>query len=127
MATETLEAKTTVPNPPPEEEECGVADSVNVTEKKESPASDDADKEEEEKDEDMDEKDEADDGESEEENTGKEGKSSEKEPVTPVSERPTRIKKKVERYILPTPARSSGSKPVSIEQVYKDGSFDLFF
>uniref|UniRef100_A0A1J3IR36 Protein DEK n=1 Tax=Noccaea caerulescens TaxID=107243 RepID=A0A1J3IR36_NOCCA len=110
MATETLEAKTTV------QEECGVADSVKETEKKESPASDDADKEEEEKDEDMEEKDEVDDGESEEENTGKEGKSSEKEPVTPVSERPTRIKKKVERYILPTPARSSGSKPVSIEQ-----------
>lgn len=107
MATETLEVKTTVPDPSPKEE-YGVANSVKETEKKKAPASDDAE---------MEEKGEVDDGESEEENTGKEGKSSEKEPVTPVSERPTRIKKKVERYILPTPSRSSGSKPVSIEQV----------
>ncbi|CAA7056423.1 unnamed protein product [Microthlaspi erraticum] len=108
MATETLEANTTVPDPPPKEEHC-VANSVKETAKKEAPASDD--------DADMEEKGEVDDGEiDEEEITGKEGKSSEKEPVTPVSERPTRIKKKVERFILPTPSRSSGSKPVSIEQ-----------
>lgn len=97
MATETLEAKTQEADSTFKEEN-GVAVSEKETEKKEV------------KDEDMEEKD-------EEEKTGKRGKSSEKEPVTPVSERPTRERKKTTRYISPTPPRSFGSKPVSIEQV----------
>lgn len=107
MATETLEVKTPEADSPLKEEHV-VADSDKDTDKKEAPVSDDKK---------MVEKGEEDGGESEEEKTGKRGKSSDKEPVTPVSERPTRERKKTERYILPTPSRSSGSKPVSIEQV----------
>ncbi|CAH2064811.1 unnamed protein product [Thlaspi arvense] len=107
MATEILAEKIPEPESPLKEED-GVADS----EKKDAPLSDEKEVEEDEaKDEDMEEKGEVDDGESDEEKTGEEGKS----PVTPVSERPTRIRKKVVRYILPTPSRPA-SKPVSIEQ-----------
>ncbi|XP_024013426.1 protein DEK [Eutrema salsugineum] len=113
MATETLEEKLPEADSPLKEEDA-VADSEMGTEKKETPVSDG--KEDEVKDEDMEEKGEEDDGGNKEEKTGERDNSSEKEPVTPVSGRPTRMRKKVERYILPTPSRSSGSKPVSIEQ-----------
>ncbi|CAE6075522.1 unnamed protein product [Arabidopsis arenosa] len=100
MATETLELKT--PH---------LADTVAVTEKdtekKEAPVSEDADnkkKDEVEKDEAMKEKG--------EENDGERVKS----PVTPVSERPIRERKRTGRYIIDTPSPSSVNKPVSIEQ-----------
>lgn len=41
----------------------------------------------------------------------------EKEPVTPVSERPTRERKVVERYSAPETGRSASTKPLSIEKV----------
>ncbi|XP_062030151.1 DEK domain-containing chromatin-associated protein 1 [Rosa rugosa] len=40
----------------------------------------------------------------------------EKEPVTPVSERPTRERKVVERYSAPESGRSSATKPLNIEK-----------
>ncbi|GAV81603.1 DEK_C domain-containing protein [Cephalotus follicularis] len=40
----------------------------------------------------------------------------EKEPVTPASDRPTRERKVVERYSAPSVARSSATKPLSIEK-----------
>lgn len=101
MATETLELKT------PQ-----LADTVAVTEKdtekKEGPVTEDTEKkkkDEVEKDEAMKEKG--------EENDGERVKS----PVTPVSERPIRERKRTGRYIIDTPSPSSVNKPVSIEQV----------
>ncbi|CAH8267907.1 unnamed protein product [Arabidopsis lyrata] len=100
MATETLELKT------PQ-----LADTVDVTEKdtekKEGPVTEDTEKkkkDEVEKDEAMKEKG--------EENDGERVKS----PVTPVSERPIRERKRTGRYIIDTPSPSSVNKPVSIEQ-----------
>lgn len=109
MATETLELKTPllVDDSPPKEE-VAVADSV----KKEVMVSDDAEKKEEQV-----EKDEAKDETMEEKGEEENDKERCKSPVTPVSERPTRERKRTERYILDTPCRSSGNKPVSIEQV----------
>ncbi|XP_050375950.1 DEK domain-containing chromatin-associated protein 1-like [Argentina anserina] len=46
----------------------------------------------------------------------KEGEVEKKEPVTPVSERPTRERKVVERYSAPETGRSSATKPLSIEK-----------
>ncbi|KFK34172.1 hypothetical protein AALP_AA5G109800 [Arabis alpina] len=89
MATETLEVKTQELDSTLKEE-----NGITESEKKEAPVSDDKEEED------------------EEEKTGKEGKS----PVTPVSERPTRERKKTVRYIMPTSPRSSGTKPVLIEQ-----------
>ncbi|KAG7560128.1 DEK C-terminal [Arabidopsis thaliana x Arabidopsis arenosa] len=100
MATETLELKT------PE-----LADTVAVTEKdtekKEAPVTEDTEKkkkDEVDKDEAMKEKG--------EENDGERIKS----PVTPVSERPIRERKRTGRYIIDTPSPSSVNKPVLIEQ-----------
>ncbi|CAL9247148.1 unnamed protein product [Arabidopsis halleri] len=100
MATETLELKT------PQ-----LADTVAVsekdTEKKEAPVTEDTEKkkkDEVEKEEAMKEKG--------EENDGERVKS----PVTPVSERPIRERKRTGRYIIDTPSPSSVNKPVSIEQ-----------
>ncbi|XP_010426369.1 PREDICTED: protein DEK [Camelina sativa] len=108
MATETLKLKTpelAVDSPPKEE-----ADSVkDTTEKKVvAPVSEDAEKKK--KEETMKDK-----GRVEEANGGERVKS----PVTPLSERPTRERKRTERYIMddtPPPSRSPGNKPVSIEQ-----------
>lgn len=44
--------------------------------------------------------------------------SNEKEPVTPSNDRPTRERKVVERYSVPSVARSSSSKALSIEKVF---------
>lgn len=56
----------------------------------------------------------------EEEKTVKKGKkkeeSTEEEPVTPIS-RPTRERKTVERYSVPSEARSSTPKPLAIKKV----------
>ncbi|XP_010503511.1 PREDICTED: protein DEK [Camelina sativa] len=110
MATETLKLKTpelAVDAPPKEE-----ADSVkDTTEKKVvAPVSEDAEKKK--KEEAMKDKR----GEEEEANGGERVIS----PVTPLSERPTRERKRTERYISNSdttpPSRSSGNKPVSIEQ-----------
>lgn len=111
MATETLELKTPelVDDSPPKEE-VAVADSV----KKEAPVRDDAEKK---KKEEQVEKDEAKDETMEKKGEEENDKERCKSPVTPVSERPTRERKRTERYILDTPCRSSGNKPVSIEQV----------
>ncbi|EOA23939.1 hypothetical protein CARUB_v10017156mg [Capsella rubella] len=101
MATETLKLKTPeLAGNSPSTEEDGVSDSVKEdTEKKKDEAKDEAMKEK-----------------AKEENGGEGVKS----PVTPVSERPTRERKRTERYILDTTAtplsRSSGNKPLSIEQ-----------
>ncbi|XP_010515189.1 PREDICTED: protein DEK-like [Camelina sativa] len=110
MATETLKLKTpelAVDSPPKEE-----ADSVkDTTEKKVvAPVSEDAEKKK--KEEAMKDK-----GVVEGEANGGERV---KSPVTPLSERPTRERKRTERYISDTdttpPSRSSGNKPGSIEQ-----------
>jgi len=90
MATETLELKT------PQ-----LADTVAVTEKDTETKK----KDEVEKDEAMEEKGEEIDGEKV------------KSPVTPVSERPIRERKRTGRYVIDTPPRSSGNKPLSITQV----------
>jgi protein DEK len=89
MATETLELKT------PQ-----LADTVAVTEKDTETKK----KDEVEKDEAMEEKGEEIDGEKV------------KSPVTPVSERPIRERKRTGRYVIDTPPRSSGNKPLSITQ-----------
>ncbi|XP_010550743.1 PREDICTED: protein DEK-like [Tarenaya hassleriana] len=107
MATETLEEKK-LETEAPAEDGGGVGDSGKAV----SRESDEAEEKDEAK--------EKENGvESEEEETGQKGssginKSVDNEPVTPLSDRPTRTRKKVERYSLPTPSRSSGSKSVSI-------------
>lgn len=54
------------------------------------------------------------------------GSAEKKEPMTPGSDRPTRERKVVERYSVPSVARSSTPKPLSIEKVFFFLWFDWF-
>lgn len=130
MATETLDEKTPEVNSPAKEEIDVVPKEEKEVEKEkvDSPRIGEAEEEKKEDEEEgeakegeLGEKDKEDDVESEEEEEEEEGsgskKSSEKETVTPTSERPTRERKKVERFSLSTPMRAPPSKSVSIEKV----------
>ncbi|CAD5335729.1 unnamed protein product [Arabidopsis thaliana] len=129
MATETLDEKTPEVNSPAKEEIDVVPKEEKEVEKEkvDSPRIGEAEEEKKEDEEEgeakegeLGEKDKEDDVESEEEEEEEEGsgskKSSEKETVTPTSERPTRERKKVERFSLSTPMRAPPSKSVSIEK-----------